>query len=284
MDLKENALMQVVGFFILMSTSAYFCLVFAGSPPSLENVSLCGTGWSGMVGVILFNFSLVLAIPAWLHSKKENVQVQQVVHKSTLLSTLLYIFVGALGASAIPHLNINMLKPMVSGAYGTGLQWMGSLFAFFIIELDIPVFSVMTRYNLVQSGFCTEQVANLIVVWIPWGASWIFYQGSAIADLLDWGGVLLTSAVAFLLPLYLALRVLIHHASDAQGSIAVYGEATSRMSRSEQIKWLKVLLGIAIVAVAFAIVGQLMAAESKSDYLVSDKYVNDPTHITSLKG
>lgn len=41
-------------------------------------------------------------------------------------------------------------------------------------------------------------------------------------------------------------------------------------------------MGIAIVAVAFAIVGQLMAAASKSSDLFSDKYVNDPTHITSL--
>lgn len=111
---------------------------------------------------------------------------------------------------------------------------------FKIIGLDIPLFSVLARYYLVHSGMCTDQVGNLVVVWIPWGASWIFYQGSAIAELMDWGGVLLTSAGAYFLPLYLALRVLIHHTSDAQGSIAVYVEATSRMSRSKQIKWLNV--------------------------------------------
>lgn len=61
-----------------------------------------------MVGVILFNFALVLAIPAWLHSKKEDVPVRQVVHHSTILSVILYILVGSLGALAIPHVNVNM--------------------------------------------------------------------------------------------------------------------------------------------------------------------------------
>ena len=57
---------------------------------------------------------------------------------------------------------------MVSGAYGGGIQVMGSFFAFFIIGLDIPLFSVLTRYNLVHSGMCSDWMANLLVVWIPW--------------------------------------------------------------------------------------------------------------------
>lgn len=88
---------------------------------------------------------------------------------------------------------------------------------------------------------CTEQVANILIVWIPWGASWIFYQGSSIAVLLSWGGVLLTSAVAFLLPLYLALSVLV--TTDAKGSIDAYGILS--MSRPCQILWLKVLVVVA---------------------------------------
>ena len=50
----------------------------------------------------------------------------------------MYITVGILGALAIPNVRVNMLEPMVSGAYGKGLQLSGSLFAFFIIGLDIP--------------------------------------------------------------------------------------------------------------------------------------------------
>lgn len=37
----------------------------------------------------------------------------------------------------------------------------------FIIGLDIPLFCVLTGYNLTHSGLCSEWFANLIVVWIP---------------------------------------------------------------------------------------------------------------------
>ena len=174
-----RTLTQIFGFFTLLTTSFYFFSVFSNGKLSLKHVSWWGHSWSGMVGVILFNFSLVLAIPAWLHSKKPNVSVRQVVHQSTLLSTALYILVGALGALAIPHVNINMLEPMVSGAYGGGLQIMGSFFAFFIIGLDIPLFSVLTRYNLVHSGMCSNQMANLVVVWIPWYVFFVCAGSSA---------------------------------------------------------------------------------------------------------
>lgn len=206
------------------------------------------------MGVILFNFSLVMAIPAWLNEKKETVSVEKVVYGSTAISTALYIAVGILGAFAIPNVNVNLLEPMVSGAYGAGLQLSGSLFAFFIIGLDIPLFSVLCRYNLTHSGLCSKRTANLLVVWIPWMTSWIFYQGDAIGKVLDWGGVFLTSAIAFLLPLYIALRALV--TTNQEGSIQVYGRS---VNRKRQIFFLNILLFIAAIAVILAIVGQVAA-------------------------
>lgn len=78
---------------------------------TFHNVSLWGETWDSMLGVILFNFGLVMAIPAWLAEKKETVSVGKVVYGSTALSVLLYIGVGLLGALAIPNVNANMLAP-----------------------------------------------------------------------------------------------------------------------------------------------------------------------------
>jgi hypothetical protein len=258
MDLKENTGWQILGFVILITSSIYFCFEFTTFNLSLTHATLWGHEYGDMLGVILFNFSLVLAVPAWLHEKKENVSVNKVVVGSTVIATSLYIFVGVLGACSISHVNVNMLSPMVSGAYGEGIQIAGSMFAFFIIGLDIPLFCVLTRYNLTHSGLCTERWANVLVVWIPWMTSWIFYQGDAIKELLDWGGVLFTSVVAFLLPLYLALRVL--KTTDRVGSIHVYGRPVSGQN---QIKSLYVLLLVAVVAVICAIGGQVMYADSR---------------------
>lgn len=283
-DLKENSNWQIFGFGVLVTLSMFFCYSFWDSGEiALNHVSMMGHEWSNMLGVILFNFALVLAIPAWLHEKKENVSVVSTVLYSTTIATALYIGVGALGALAISHVNVNLLTPMVSGACGHGVQVAASVFAFFIIGLDIPLFSVLTRYNLTHSGLCSTRTANLLVVYIPWGLSWMLYQGNAVSNLLDWSGTLFTSAVAFLLPLYLALRALQQQVAagdddcSPRGSVAVYHRCCSCLatSRQAQIVSLYVLLFAATAAVLLAIGGQLWAAEEKEVYLHSAAYLNE---------
>jgi len=295
MDLKENTAWQIWGCTLLITLCIYFCFDFvlnmdahngqhsmhhyinvsnlehphnATQGHHVPNVTLWGHDWSGMLGVILFNFALVLAIPAWVHEKKQHVSVQKVVYGSTAISTLLYIMVGLLAAWSIPHANVNMLSPMVSGAFGKGMQMAGSCFAFFIIGLDIPLFSVLTRYNLTHSGMFSTTTANIMVVWLPWALSWLLYQGNSVGELLDWGGVLLTSAIAFLLPLYLALRIL--KTTDTEGIIPVYGPFWR--SRPSQIRALYGLLLITSIAVVIAIAGQFLADEET--YLSSNAYLN----------
>jgi len=137
-----------------------------------------------------------------------------------------------------------------------------SIFAFFIIGLDIPLFSVLTRYNLVNSGLCSECVANTLVVYIPWALSWLFYKGDNVASLLSWGGVLFTSFVAFILPLALALFSL--QREDAEGSINVYGRCLK--SKFAQ-KWtLILLLVVASLAVVVAICGLAQPRPQREQY------------------
>jgi hypothetical protein len=78
----------------------------------------------------------------------------------------------------------------------------------------------------------------------------------------------LYAAMAFLLPLYLALRVLV--TTDHKGSIRVYGFP---VSQSKQVCLLYALLFVAAVAVVAAIAGQIMADETR--YLHSIAYLND---------
>jgi len=65
MDLKENATIQVVGFLVLLVTSCGFIVLFLSEGLKTGNLSLWGTEWGSLFGVILFNFALVIAIPAW---------------------------------------------------------------------------------------------------------------------------------------------------------------------------------------------------------------------------
>jgi hypothetical protein len=284
---------------VLLTISVQFVICFLIDGLNFGNVSLWGETWSGMMGVILFNFGLVMAIPSWLAEKKETVSVSKVVYGSTAVSLVLYVAVGLLGALSIPNVNVNALEPMTSGAFGSSLRIGASFFAFFIIGLDIPLFAVLTRYNLVNSGLCSTRVANIFVVYLPWSLSWLFYQGSAVSELLDWGGILFTGALAFLLPLYLAIRVLRQSNRDdddatttegsssrtvtnttaaVEGSIDVYlGFFRSRVS---ELRATVVVMIASFTCVAVAIMGQLYYDEQQEILMMhqTSSYGNDTTH------
>jgi hypothetical protein len=134
------------------------------------------------------------------------------------------------------------------------MQIVASIFAFFIIGLGTPLFSVLSRQNLVGSGLCSHFQGNLLAVYLPFFSSWMFYQG--VTQLLSWGGIIFTSLVAFILPLLISIHAL--DTSDGMGHVKVYGSWELPMkSRSSQKTGLQILLGLAILSIVAAIVGNI---------------------------
>lgn len=260
MDLKENAWWQVVGFVILLVTSLQFVVQFSMTPGiSFHNTSWWGENWDDLFGVVVFNFALVIAIPAWLYEREPHVKVAQVIHFSNILSTILYIAVGLLGCLAMPHVSENMLESMMSGAFGTSMQLGSSIFALAIIGLGSPLFSVLARLNLTGSGLCSVRQANLLAVLFPHIVSWFLNDGGAVTKLLSWGGIVFTALVAFILPILLAVHV-VKDFADNKGSIAVYsGWFTSQRA---ELRSLYVLLVLTLLAIALAIMGNLVGSPS----------------------
>jgi Tryptophan/tyrosine permease family len=254
MDLKENSWWQILGFFILLLTSLQFIIQFtmAGLHPSY--LSWWGTDWDDLLGVVLFNFALVVAVPAWLYEREPDVDVPTVIHTSSIMAVVMYICIGLLGSMALPNVSDNMLESMMSGSLGTTMQLGASLFAFAIIGLGIPLFSVLTRLNLTGSGLCSHRTGNILAVYFPFAAAWLLSDGAAITKLLSWGGIVFTSLVAFILPLILALHVV--HEVDSEGSISVYGGWLTE--KGPHLMSVRVLLTIAVVAIFVAIVGNLV--------------------------
>jgi hypothetical protein len=150
------------------------------------------------------------------------------------------------------------------------------------------LFAVLTRYNLVNSGLCSTRVANIFVVYLPWGLSWLFYQGSAVSELLDWGGILFTGALAFLLPLFLAIRVLRQQQqsedNDDSSSVAEPASVGSVdvylglfKSRGAELRATVIVMIASFTCVAVAIMGQLYYDEQQ-EMLIHETSVNDTTH------
>jgi len=138
-----------------------------------------------------------------------------------------------------------MLQTFMSGGEGTGMQITSFFFAIFIVGLGIPLLSVLGRLNLTGCGY-SKFIGDIFAVYLPFGLSWLFYRGNMVTVLLTWGGMLFTSLIAFLFPLFLAMRAL--KVSENTGSI--FG--------TQDKKWnLQCLLVVAIAAVLASIVGNL---------------------------
>jgi hypothetical protein len=259
LDLKENAMWQILGFMVLIVVCLQFIIQFSCSDTlDLSRVTLWGSEWEELLGVVLFNFALVIAIPAWLYEREPNVDVPTVVHGSNFLSCGLYITIGLLGAVAMPNVSDNMLESMMSGLFGNFLQVGASIFAFFIIGLGCPLFSVLTRLNLMGSGLCSRTTGNLLAVYFPFTMAWLLYNGSAITKLLAWGGVIFSSLVSFILPF--ALAVYVAQEYDYQGHVSVYyGRFTSK---PQEIITTRILLAVVVVSVVMALVGLVVVGSS----------------------
>ena len=280
MDLKENTAWQIAGFLVLGLTSILFIIHFTIAIFSDEGLahdgisglsvesnpdrdswdseeSLWGTAWDDLFGIVLFNFALVIAVPAWLYEREPHVDVPNVVIGSSCMSTVLYVGIGWLGNLAVPHVSSNFLASLMSGVYGVYMQSCACIFSLFIVGLGIPLFSVLTRLNLIGAPnadtppICTRPVGNVLAVFLPFGAAWFLYDGKAITKLLSWGGILFTSIVAFILPISLALYVSKH--STAPGSVSVYG-GFLKSPRSERIS-LQILLCLALASIGLALYG-----------------------------
>lgn len=254
MDLKENVFMQIVGFVVLLVISLQFIVSFCLQGLSFDNVSVWGDDYTDLFGVVLFNFAVLLAVPAWLAEKDPRVDVATVINRSSALSVMLYVVIGFLGALAIPQVAENMLASMVGGLFGTATQIGAEIFALFIIGLGIPLFSVLARLNLTGGGLCSTRTGNLLAVGLPFGISWIFYKGTFDTVLLSWGGTLFTSLIVFIFPLFLAYHTL--DQTGSEGSISIYGDYFQ--SRSSQHKALITLIILSLVSVLLAFAGEII--------------------------
>jgi len=255
MDLKENAAWQVLGFVVLLVCSVIFVIIFMLEGLNTDYISLWGTSWGTLFGVILFNYALVIAVPAWLYEKEPTVDVPKVVNGSAILSTILYVLIGALGAMTMPHASQNMLESMMSGTFGIVMQICASVFAFFIIGLGIPLFCVLKRMNLTGKEMLSKSHANLFAVYLPFSISWLFYTGDWVTQLLSWGGMIFTTLVAFILPVLISLHTL--EETDEPGSVLIYG-SWDFTEKSSQATALKVLLVLSVLASLAGLAGNFL--------------------------
>lgn len=139
---------------------------------------------------------LILEVPSWVNEKKDDVSVNKAVWYSSLFGLLIKFIFGWFAACTIPNpkrnaniLNgiVSDLKPFLTHAVMTTqvTGWLGlttkiSVYLFNISTIipGIPVYSIMTRYNLLTSNITGPLAGNIVSVLLPWFVSMFFYHGA----------------------------------------------------------------------------------------------------------
>ena len=74
-NIQENTRLQILSFFTLMAVCIQFIVGFLYHGIDFSYAPLWGHDLSDLFGVVLFNFAIVIAVPAWLFEKKKSVSV-----------------------------------------------------------------------------------------------------------------------------------------------------------------------------------------------------------------
>ena len=155
------------------------------------------------VGIILFNFAFIVTIPSWYNEKSDSVSVIKSLLYSIIFVAILFVVIGVLGAMSFEYSDLsgdNQSLFTVIDDFG-GTIGKISVYLYPIIQniTSIPVFCIIIRYNLQNSGL-SKYVSNFISIIVPWLLAVPLFTGSGFTNLCDFTGIILGSVVNFILP------------------------------------------------------------------------------------
>ena len=179
--------------------------------------------------------------------------VTVIVH-SSVIAAVLYVAIGYFGAVSIRKISDNMLESMISGAFGVTTQVTSEIFAVFMIGLGIPIFSVITRLNLIANGRISFSMGRFLSVSFPWAVSWMLSNGSSTTNLLGWGGIIFSSIVSFVCPISLAIYAA--HSVGFKG-FSLLQLPFLTLNPKSQITFLFVVMASTLVIIFIAITAKL---------------------------
>ncbi|KFG33323.1 putative transmembrane protein, partial [Toxoplasma gondii GAB2-2007-GAL-DOM2] len=129
--------------------------------------------------------------------------VERAIWVSSAFCCVTYFFFGLLLAAAYPALNSdNVLQEMLRDP-ATPLAARIAVYVFdlFTILPGILVYCIATRYNLVNSGFCTKHDAFWIGVVAPFAVSWLLMNDAYFSGLFTWSSLFFSLMCNFIAPI-----------------------------------------------------------------------------------
>ncbi|KEP64598.1 UNVERIFIED_CONTAM: hypothetical protein HHA_305470 [Hammondia hammondi] len=156
-----------------------------------------------LFSTFIAGYSYVTVVPCWANEMTADVRVERAIWISSAFCCVVYFFFGLLLAAAYPALNSdNVLQEMLRDP-STPLAARLAVYVFdlFTILPGILVYCIATRYNLVNSGFCTKHDAFWVGVVAPFAVSWLLMNDAYFSGLFTWSSLFFSLMCNFIAPI-----------------------------------------------------------------------------------
>jgi len=208
-NLDDNVALQYLAILGLSVMSVVWVAILVSEPDFPTLLPAMTTMQGGLIGTVLFNFAFTSALPSWVNEKRPEVSVFASFALTMGYVLVVYTVIGIVGGMAYKPFyttDENLFSKLNAGGSKLGRV---TVTAYPMLQnfTSIPVFSILTRYNLVQSGL-SDGMATFIAVVVPWILSIAFYTGSGFNSISEIGGLATSSVINFIVPaaLYASAR------------------------------------------------------------------------------
>ena len=207
-DLSDNMWIQYLSAAILVLIMIQWVVTFAIHGLNMARVPMIGPDLSTLLGAVFFNFPYITTVPSWVNSKKPDVSIAKSLWTSVTPVTAVYLLVGILGGSAYELTSdTNILMAINSSTERSLLSLIASyVFPFATLVSNIPVCSIVTRFNLIQSGLCGPILANILSTALPWTLATLFMTEPKLAVIITWMSLIFVASTNFLFPFLYYIR------------------------------------------------------------------------------
>lgn len=206
LNLDDNVWVQVGGVAFLSACVFVWVSQFISDGLNEGTMPTVNTsGFPSVLATVLFNYGYVPTVPSWLNEKGARVPVVSANIIAVIFSTFLYLLLGFFGALGLSPASAG---DVLSAIESSSTAWTVSKVATYIFPIanlmsSIPVFSILIRYNLLNSGICKKHAANVFAVLLPWILALFFYAGDQLALLINWSAAIFFVALNFIIPIYM---------------------------------------------------------------------------------
>jgi len=222
LNLSENLFPQVLSFLLFVFSVVTFFWYFARPETAELKVSNLN-GWlgqevAGVLGIVIFNFSYVVAVPSLCNEKADKVEMQRPIIAAVLFMLTIYFAMGLMGDAAFDDEDSDILATILqpdpdSGATPAVAKFAVFAFAHAIVPC-IPLYCVLIGYNLRDGFGMAPWLAYTLSNVVPWLIALILVYQPFFSALVGWSSLLVSGFVNFTIPLLLVLKVRLCHATE----------------------------------------------------------------------